>query len=89
MALTTVARGRVLAQWMRENQTQLGELTRADLLAMINALDDYLDANVANINQAIPQPARGTLSPAIKYEILGYILMRRAGRLRAEEDNGG
>ncbi|MEV0237567.1 hypothetical protein [Nonomuraea sp. NPDC050786] len=86
MALTAVNRARVLAQWMRENTAQLPAVTKADLAAAVAALDDFLDANVQAVNAAIPQPARSELTPAMKYELLGYILMRRAGRLRAEED---
>ncbi|GAA2990709.1 hypothetical protein GCM10017559_08460 [Streptosporangium longisporum] len=86
MALTTVNRGRVLAQWMREQTTPLPAVSKADLAAAVAAMDDWLDANVTSLNAAIPQPARAQLSAALKFELVGYILMRRAGRLRAEED---
>lgn len=86
MALTTVNRQRVAAQWVRELTSPLGGVTKADILAAVSALDDFLDANVATINAAIPQPARAELTAAQKYEMLGYILLRRAGKLRAEGD---
>lgn len=86
MALTAVNRARVLNQWMRENTAPLPAVTKLDLAAALAAMDDWLDANVASFNAAIPQPARAQLTTTMKYEILTYILMRRAGRLRSEED---
>jgi hypothetical protein len=86
MALTTVARLRVLNHWMRTNQTQLPAVTKPDLAAALAAMDDWLDASVASLNAAIPQPARAELGVAMKLEILAFILMRRANRLPAEED---
>ncbi|MEV0149101.1 MULTISPECIES: hypothetical protein [unclassified Nonomuraea] len=86
MALTAVNRTRVLNQWMRDNTIALPAVTKADLAAAVAAMDDWLDANVTSFNAAIPQPARAQLTTAMKYEVLTYILMRRSGRLRAEED---
>jgi hypothetical protein len=86
MALTTVARLRVLNHWMRTNVTQLPAVTKPDLAAALAAMDDWLDANVTSLNTAIPQPARAELGVAMKLEILAFILMRRANRLPAEED---
>lgn len=86
MALTTVNRNKVALQWAREYVGELPALTKADILAVVNALDDWLDANVTAINAAIPQPGRAQLSAAQKFEIMGYILMRRANKLRAEGD---
>lgn len=86
MALTTVNRQKVAHQWVRELVGELPAITKPDILAAVNALDDWLDANVSTINAAIPQPARAALSPAQKYELFGYILMRRSGKLRAEGD---
>lgn len=87
MALTTVNRTKVALQWAREyTGGDLPAVTKPDILAAVNALDDWLEANVTTINAAIPQPARAALSPGQKYELLGYILMRRSGKLRAEGD---
>lgn len=52
-------------------------LTRPDIQAAIDALDSWLDANVATINAAIPQPARSTLTAAQKAEILAYVALTR------------
>ncbi|WP_204064194.1 hypothetical protein [Planobispora siamensis] len=81
-------RQRVAAQWVRELPAgeQLGAVSKADILAAVVALDDWLDANVSTINAAIPQPARAQLTAAQKYALLGYILMRRSGKLWAEGD---
>lgn len=86
MALTSVNRTRVLNHWMRTNSTQLPAVTKLDLAAALAAMDDWLDASVASLNAAIPQPARAELSVAMKLEILAFILMRRANRLPAQED---
>jgi hypothetical protein len=86
MALTTINRARVLNQWMRDNTVELPAVTKVDLAAAVAAMDDWLDANITSFNTAIPQPARAQLTTAMKYELLTYILMRRSGRLRAEED---
>lgn len=86
MALTTVNRIKVALQWVREYQGEFPAVTKPDILAAVNAMDDWLDANVTSLNAAIPQPARAAMSVAQKTELLGYILMRRAGKLRAEDD---
>ncbi|MFI7449554.1 hypothetical protein ACIBQX_18805 [Nonomuraea sp. NPDC049714] len=86
MALTALNRARVLNHWMRTNSAQLPAVTKPDLAAAVAAMDDWLDANVASLNAAMPQPARAELGVAMKLEILAFILMRRANRLPAEED---
>ena len=54
-----------------------GALTKADLRAAVNALDDYLVTNASAINQAIPQPARGALTAAQKAELLSAVALKR------------
>lgn len=85
MALSTQDRTRTSAQFMRDIKESFG-ITKADLLAAIGGLDDYLDTNAAAINTAIPQPARSALTAAQKASLVAYIALRRAGRLKAEED---
>lgn len=68
----------VWAQWMRLN-TAACAITKVDLRAAVNALDDFLENNAAAINTAIPQPARGSLSSAQKAQILAYVALRRYG----------
>lgn len=52
-------------------------LTKADILAAVNALDDFLNTNAAAINTAIPQPARGALTTAQKARLLSLVIHRR------------
>lgn len=85
--LDTTARLRVWAQAMRDpNLGALGGVTKADLRAAIDSLDDWIEANQAAINQAIPQPARGALTLPQKTLLFCWVAMRRAGIHRAAED---
>jgi hypothetical protein len=79
------ARQRVANQWMRENITTTS-FTKADLLAAVAATDDWIEANLASFNQALPQPFRAAATTEQKAEIFAYVLWRRIGRLRAQED---
>jgi hypothetical protein len=52
-------------------------ITKADLRAAVNALDDFLEANQTAINNTIPQPARGALSTKQKAQLLMLVIERR------------
>lgn len=52
-------------------------VTRADIKAAVNALDDFLVANAAAINAAIPQPARASLTVAQKARMLMWVIRYR------------
>lgn len=67
----------VWAAFMRGNAEAFGALTKPDLRAAVNALDDFLNTNVSAINQAIPQPARSTLTAPQKALLLQYVIQRR------------
>lgn len=54
-----------------------GGLTKPDLLVAINALDDFLNTNASAVNQAIPQPARSTLTTSQKAALLTYVIHKR------------
>lgn len=55
-------------------------VTKTDLRAAINAVDDWCDTNAASFNTAIPQPARAQLTASQKALLLAYVALRRAGR---------
>jgi hypothetical protein len=55
----------------------VGPLLKTDLRAAVDALDDFLEANSAAINAAIPQPARGILTLKQKALLLMYVVARR------------
>lgn len=61
-------------------------ITKADLRAAVDAVDDWCDTNATSYNTALPQPARGSLTVAQKNLLLAYVCMRRAGVLRITED---
>jgi hypothetical protein len=66
----------IWAEWMRVNNEPVS-VTKADLRAAFNALDDFLETNKTAINNAIPQPARGELSARQKAWILARVIEQR------------
>lgn len=52
-------------------------ITKTDLRAAVNALDDFLVTNAATINAAIPQPARASLTTAQKARLLRWVVYYR------------
>lgn len=52
-------------------------LTKAQIRAVINAADDWADANATSYNNAIPQPQRGTMTSAQKALVLMLVIARR------------
>lgn len=52
-------------------------LSKPDIQAAVNAIDNWVDANAVSFNTAIPQPDRGTLTSKQKVQILFYIVARR------------
>lgn len=83
--LDATGRARCRAQYMREQPTS-GGLTKADLAAAIAAADQWCEDNQASYNTALPTPFRTAATTAEKAMLLCYVIMRRQGRLRAEED---
>ena len=64
-------------EFLRGNQAEWGALTKADIRAAVDALDDFLNTNASAINSAIPQPARAQLTTAQKARLLVFIVERR------------
>ena len=56
-------------------------LTKAELRAAINAIDDWSEANQTSFNTAIPQPARGALTAKEKALLLMFVTAKRWGVL--------
>lgn len=70
---------RYAQRWIqRETGAGWNGLSAADVRAAINAIDDWADANAAEFNTAIPQPARGALTVRQKTQLLMYVIRRRA-----------
>jgi len=74
--LTEDQRRSIWAEWMRINDEPVG-ITKADLRAAFNALDDFFEANKIAVNNAIPLPARSTLSARQKAWILARVIDQR------------
>lgn len=83
MALTTGERAEVNAELQRRFSvdTLPCSIAKADLRAAVDAIDDWVDANSASFNAAIPQPARGALSSTQKALLLDYVVRRRIADL--------
>ncbi len=62
---------------MRDNTSTVGAVTKADIRAAVNALDDFLNTNANAVNLAIPQPARGVLTQAQKARLLVFVITKR------------
>ena len=56
-------------------------VTKADLRAAVDAVDQWCEDNSASLNAAIPQPARGALSAAQKAWLLCYVVRKRIADL--------
>lgn len=52
-------------------------ITKAELRAAVDAVDDFLDDNAATINAAIPQPARSGLTVSQKARLLNFVVRYR------------
>lgn len=87
--LSEQARVRLMAAWMRDAsaERQTCAFTKPDLATAVAAIDQWVEDNTAEFNQALPQPFRGTATTAQKVELLAYVLWRRIGRLRVPEDD--
>jgi hypothetical protein len=84
MALDETNRIRVTAQALRDGVWP--GITKTELRNAINATDDYIDTIQTAYNNALPANVRTSLNLAQKTLLFCYVAMRRAGRLRAEED---
>lgn len=74
--LSDALRRKIWADFMRQNNETV-TVQKADLRAAVDAIDAWLDANLAAINAAFPQPARANLSPSQKARILAFVALRR------------
>lgn len=76
--LTNQGRLAVLASLMRDAETGvLDGLLKANVRAAVDGIDDYLDANAAAMNAAIPQPARGALTSKQKALLFTLVMRER------------
>jgi len=57
-----------------------GTVVKADFRAAVNATDDWIEANSAAFNSALPQPYRGAASTGQKAALLAAIALKKYGR---------
>lgn len=69
----------IWSEFMSELSSERGALgvTKADLRAAFDALDDFMNTNATAINTAIPQPARAALTTAQKARLLMFVVRKR------------
>jgi hypothetical protein len=85
MALSTPERVKVWAHAMR-GPDGIGVVSKPDLQAAVNAVDDWVDDNQSSYNTALPTAFRDAASTNQKYFLMMWVLMRRMGRLIVEGD---
>lgn len=74
--LTSAKRAEVNAQCMRENIETMS-ITKTQLRAAVDAIDDWVNNNAAAFNTAIPQPARTALTASQKARLLMLVAIKR------------
>lgn len=78
-------RRRTWAHIMR-NTSAGTSVTKLDLRAAVDAADSWIDGAQASYNSALPQPFRSSATTTQKAVLLCYVIMRRVGILRTDED---
>jgi hypothetical protein len=68
-----------MAQTSSAHEAYDAPLTKADVRAAVDGIDQWLTDNAASGNQAIPQPARAGLSTAQKARMQSLIVLKRWG----------
>lgn len=83
MALSTEDRQRIWRGFMRylSNAREPLALTKDQLLAAINATDDWIDDNQASYNQALPAAAQSNLTIAQKTLLFCAVALARVSIL--------
>ena len=78
-------RRRIWAHLMRRGQFP-GDISKSDLRAAVDAIDTWVEDNTASFNTALPTTYRTSADADQKAALLMYVVMRRSGKLRTEED---
>ena len=81
MALTLAIRQALRAEYgsTLSERRDAFNLTKPQLDAAIAAIDDWIDANAASFNTALPLPARTALTAGQKAELFFIVTRRRFG----------
>ena len=76
-------RNNINAELMREQSRKRKSIavTKTDLRAAIDAVDQWIEDNKTSYNNAIPQPARAALTADQKALLLQFVTAKRFGVL--------
>lgn len=80
MALTNEQRKDVWAGFMKaasQDRDNLGAVSKGDLRDAVDNLDDWLEANQAEINQVLPPSVRQSFSTGLKARLLMFVVEKR------------
>ncbi len=80
MTLTPAQRRLIWAYIMSQGLAPGGVTTKADLRAAVDAMDEWIEANQASFNDALPQPYKGEATAQQKVELFALVLRVRTGR---------
>ncbi len=78
-ALNETDRSEVWKRLMRQAAVP-GSVVKAEFRAAVDACDDWIEANAAAFNAALPQPYRGAASSAQKAALLAAVALKKFGR---------
>ena len=67
----------IFAQDISVLRASLGNLSKIQLKAAIDAADSWADSNASSFNSALPVEARTALSSSQKAQLLAYTILRR------------
>lgn len=79
-ALSDADRKAIYAAFMRESSSDhdhLGDMVKADLRAIVNAVDQWIDDNQTSFNNALPEPGKTELTTKQKVKIFVEVAERR------------
>lgn len=78
-ALSAAERQAILKAYAEDvsSRRELLPVSKPDMIAAVNAIDQWAEDMASNFNSAIPQPARGALTAKQKAQILLFVVRRR------------
>lgn len=82
MSLTATERAATTLAYVQEafvEKNAVAVLNSAELRLAVNAVDDWLEANVAGLRAALPAGVRAALSSGQQDQLLAWVMMKRAG----------
>ena len=80
MALTNEQRKEIWARFMSDlsavpEMIGDGTINKHQLRDVVDAIDDWIDANAASFNNALPEPGKSQLSGKQKYRLFKMVLI--------------